>query len=236
MRPQILATVALVLVAAAGASGQNYQPTPVPRTGAIGRAWYRDADPLFFAGDLYYPAGPTVYFNGDTMVPTGTYDGVMLYTDATIEPYTVVLVPVTNRLMRRYERVLEGHLPSRRANRSYYPNEYEESEAPAEEAQPQEPGYGYERGGVPPTPQAAEVPLEPFLVETARKPLDNLGIWVSFQGYRWRHAGEAVPLDPGKMPTVGDYFGVHVYADPRTPYVIYIPSRGNLVAPFRRTE
>ena len=74
-----------------------------------------------------------------------------------------------------------------------------------------------------------------MLVETARKPIGNLGIWVSFQGYRWEHAGDAVPLDSVKLASVGQYHGRPVYADAGTPYVIYIPLRANLVAPFRRT-
>ncbi len=236
MRSPVFASAVLVLLTAIPVLGQDYQPTPAPRTPAIDRTWYRDADPLFFAGDLYYPAGPTVYFNGDTMVPTGAYDGITLYADTTIEPYTVILVPARDSLMRPYERVLEGHLPPRTANRSFYPSE-QESEAPeAEEAQMRERGYRAQPTEPPAEPAVAGPAFEPFLIETARKPIDNLGIWVSFNRYRWTQAGDAVPLDTATMTSVGTYYGVPVYADARTPYVIYIPTRANLVAPFRRAQ
>jgi len=236
MRPPILATAVLALLAATTVLAQDYQRTPIPETPAIDRTWYRDAEPLFFAGDLYYATGPTVYFNRDTMVPTGAYDGITLYADTTIEPYTIVFVPVADQLMRPYERVQEGYLPPRTANRTYYPPAQEEPETWAAEAQPREHRYGEQRREIAPMPEGPEAAFQPFLAETARKPLDNLGIWVSFQGYRWTHAGEAVPLDAARMSAIADYYGRQVYADPHTPHIIYIPSRANLVAPFRRAE
>ena len=91
----------------------------------------------------------------------------------------------------------------------------------------------------PPEEPEANVPFEErpggLLVRTARKPNDSAGMWLLFQGYRWEQAGEAVELDPAKLTRVGDYHGLSVYADARTPYVVYVPFRANLVAPFRRT-
>ena len=58
-----------------------------------------------FAGDLYYPAGAAVFFDGNTMVRSGHYNGVPLYTDTTLEPYSVVYVPLERGLMQPYERL-----------------------------------------------------------------------------------------------------------------------------------
>ena len=246
MRPKLLVTVAVCSLAATAALAQvNYEPTPRPRTSAVDRDWYRDGDPIPFAGDLYYPDGPTVYFNGNTMVPTGSYDGVTLYADTTLEPYSVVFVPVGDKLLRPYERVREGYPMGRTGrigNRGGYPAY--STESGEDQPYPRQGGVG----GQPPPPQRDrrrsgppqrgapfEERPEELLVETVRKPIDNLGIWVLFQGYRWEHAGDAVPLDPAKLVSVGQYYGLPVYADARTPYVIYIPLRDNLVAPFRRT-
>ena len=60
---------------------------------------------MIFAGSLYYPAGPVVFFNGDVMVRTGYYYGVPLYADTTIEPYSIVLVPIGRGQMQPYERL-----------------------------------------------------------------------------------------------------------------------------------
>ncbi len=251
MRPRILGPLVVVLLGATAVLAQvNYEPTPPPATAANDRSWYRNGDPIPFAGDLYYQTGPTIYFNGNTMVPTGLYDGVTLYADTTLEPYSVVFVPVGDSLLRPYERLRTGDLAGTTGSRtptfpvgiSRYP-----SSRPRAEVQEQRP-VRRQRGRVarpsePPMPPPEEPEVnQPFeerrgawLVETVRKPKDNAGLWVSFQGYRWEQAGEAIPLDPARLTRVGDYYGHPVYADARTPYVVYIPFRANMVAPFRRT-
>ncbi len=234
MRPlRLLLPCALAcLVATAALAQVDYQPTPPPRTAATDRAWYRNGDPIPFAGGLYYPAGPNVYFNANTMVPTGDYDGVTLYADTTTEPYSVVFVPIGDKLLRPYEPQRPDTRVGRAGNEDY---------APTEQAAPR--GRGPRRFARQPMPagpsagpgsrsaEAGEV-----LVQSVRKPDDNLGLWLSFQGFRWTSAGDAVPLDRSRLASVGTYFGVPVFADSRTPYVIYVPSRANLVAPFRRSS
>jgi hypothetical protein len=248
MRPRILGPLAVAVLTATAALAQvNYEPTPPPDTSATDRSWYLNGDPIAFAGDLYYQTGPTIYFNGNTMVATGSYDGVTLYADTTLEPYSLVFVPVGGSLVRPYERLRSGDLAGTTGSRmptfpvqiSRYPRS-----GPRRDVQDQRPPQ--RQGGhvrpprprLPPPPEASEPVEEPqglLLVQTARKPNDNAGIWVSFQGYHWEHAGEAVTLDSVRLSRVGDYYGLAVYTDARTPYVIYIPWRANLVTPFRRT-
>src|SRR5918999_1602212 len=86
------------------------RPTDPPIVTAENDAWYRQREPVLFAGDFYYPAGATVFFNGNTMVRTGHYNGVPLYADTTVEPYSVVLVPIAGGLMQPYERIRGGDL------------------------------------------------------------------------------------------------------------------------------
>ncbi len=232
MRPlRLLPPFALAcLVATAALAQVDYQPTPPPRTSATNRAWYRNGDPIPFAGGLYYPAGPNVYFNANTMVPTADYDGVTLYADTTLEPYSVVFVPIGDKLLRPYEPARPDTRVGRSGRGDYAP---EEQQAPPARAprrfarQPMRPGPSTETGL-----QGAEA--SELLVQTVRKPDDNRGLWLSFQGFRWTSAGDAIPLDRSRLASVGSYFGLPVFADSRTPYVIYIPSRANLVAPFKR--
>lgn len=85
-------------------------PNPVPQVTAAGASWQINGEPVFYAGDFYYPAGSTVYFDGNVMVRVGTYRSVPIYVDATLEPYSIVYVPVGGRLMRPYERRRSGDL------------------------------------------------------------------------------------------------------------------------------
>ena len=87
--------IALALLTAASASAQvQSRPTEAPIVTAENESWYRLGEPLQFSGDLFYPAGARVFFNGNSMVRTGHYNGVPLYADTTLEPYSLVFVPV----------------------------------------------------------------------------------------------------------------------------------------------
>ena len=104
-------TVLLACLAAAPAAAQGIsQPTPPPIVTAENDAWYRQRQPVPFSGDTYYPAGATVFFNGNTMVRCGHYNGVPLYMDATIEPYSAILVPIGGGMLQPYERMRRGEL------------------------------------------------------------------------------------------------------------------------------
>jgi hypothetical protein len=85
-------------------------PERTPRVTAASVGWQRGGEPLFYAGGLYYPSGPTEYFDGNLMTRTGTIDGVPVYENRTLEPWSVVYVPVGGNLLRPYERRREGSL------------------------------------------------------------------------------------------------------------------------------
>jgi hypothetical protein len=113
MRGGALALVVAVMVALAGrhAETQVYRhETPPPLVTAAGEAWQVNGEPVFYAGNYYYPAGATVFFDGKVMVRTGVYRGVPLYADVTLEPYSIVYVPIGGAIMRPYERRREGDL------------------------------------------------------------------------------------------------------------------------------
>lgn len=106
----IAAVFGLMLVTAPAFAQMQTRPTDPPTTTAAGESWYRLREPLTFSGELYYPAGAAVFFNGNVMVRTGHYNGVPLYVDATLEPYSIVYVPIGRGQMQPYERPRRGAL------------------------------------------------------------------------------------------------------------------------------
>ena len=114
----------LALAAAPAAAQVLTRPTDAPQVSAAGEAWYQLREPIQYAGELYYPAGAAVFFNGNSMVRTGHYNGVPLYADATRDPYSVVYVPIGRGQLQPYERLRRGDLagthrqPSCRRSRS----------------------------------------------------------------------------------------------------------------------
>jgi hypothetical protein len=109
----------LVLISAAPAMAQvQSRPADAPIVTADNDPWYIAREPIQFAGDVYYPAGAAVFFDGNKMVRSGNFDGVPLYSDTTIEPYSVVYVPVSRGLMQPYERLRQGNLAGTTGSRA----------------------------------------------------------------------------------------------------------------------
>ncbi len=107
--PTAFLFAAMAFPALGNAQVYRYE-TPPPAVNATRSAWQLAGEPLFHAGSYYFPAGATVFFDGRVMVRTGVYEGVPLYEDATLEPYSIVYVPVGGAVMRPYERRREGEL------------------------------------------------------------------------------------------------------------------------------
>lgn len=82
----------------------QWYPTPPPIVTAENERWYLRSEPVMFAGHLYYLAGPAIHFLANEMVRSGSYKGIPLYTRTTIEPYSVVFVPIGGGRMQPYER------------------------------------------------------------------------------------------------------------------------------------
>jgi hypothetical protein len=100
-----------LLLSATPAFGQVFsRPTDPPAVDAASESWFRQREPIQIGGDTYLPAGATVFFNGNVMVRTGHYNGVPVYADTTLEPYSVVFVPAGRGLMQPYERPRRGAL------------------------------------------------------------------------------------------------------------------------------
>ncbi|HXE80140.1 MAG TPA: hypothetical protein VNK41_05275 [Vicinamibacterales bacterium] len=251
-----LAAVALmfVVVGTAGAAAQVLdRPTPRPTRTAVNEDWYVDRLPIFVNGDYYYPAGASVFFDQNTMVLTGFYDGVPIYVDTTLEPHSIIFVPVARGLMQPYERRRAGDIVGTTGSRppSFPLQRDAEARLSLGEVgipEPPSPPFG---GAVLPDPWPGEhtptrtIPdarnAEPAplpgsgVVRSPRKPRPTDGVWIEFQGSRWYAAGPAVVFDPTAFDQVGEYNGFPVFRSRvSTGDRIYIPSRSGIVAPYER--
>ena len=251
------AAVLLLLAATSAAAQVQSRPTDPPLVTAANESWYQLREPIDFAGVLYYPAGAAVFFNGNEMARVGHYNGVPLYMDTTIEPYSVILVPVRRGLLQPYERRRQGDLvgttgsrtPSFPVRTSITPVDtfgVPQAAVPPTELQqpigaisvftPNEPAATAERmaASAPAAPPAAlPVRQDPPMV-SLMQPENNDGLWVRFAGEKWLSAGAAVPLRASDFRVVGDYAGFPVFARAGEEGMIYLPTRAGLIAPYKR--
>jgi hypothetical protein len=119
----VVAGVTLLLAGAGAGPGAAaaqgiVRQTAAPFITAEGEEWLRRGEPIVFGGSLYYPAGPTVFFEHQRMVRSGWYRGIPLYSDVTLEPFSVLFVPVARGLMRPYERPRVGPLAGTTGSRT----------------------------------------------------------------------------------------------------------------------
>ena len=93
------------LCAAGAAHAQpTRQPVPAPLVTAEGKYWYHTGEPLVYAGNVYYPLGTQVLFNGNEMIRNGEYDGLPLYSATATDPLGIVFVPLSGGFMHPYQR------------------------------------------------------------------------------------------------------------------------------------
>src|SRR5436853_2777834 len=124
MRPLVLSLFLfmMVLFPKLGNAQAYFLPTPPPQVTAANASWQINGEPVFYQGDFYFAAAPTVYFDGNVMKRTGVYRGIPLYEDSSLVPYSIVYVPVGGNVMRPYERKRYGELAGTVGSRApWYP-------------------------------------------------------------------------------------------------------------------
>jgi|RhiMetdeSRZDD1v2_1073273.scaffolds.fasta_scaffold95876_2 hypothetical protein len=252
--PQLLAVVVVVLVLLpfTAAAQMTMRPTPVPIVTAENSWWYLSTEPITFAGSIYYPAGPEIYFNPYEMVRSGEFRGVPLYSKTTIEPFSKVFVPLPGGRMLPYERRRAGDLAGTTGSTApSFPvvNPSEEMMDPTT--------YGIAQAAVSPTMYTqmigSDVPVSAGVVPaavatsgvayepprgplmTARLPQGLNSVFVTYGDKQWFSSGQAVLLDTTRFRRVGDLHGFAVYAregDENTIYVSVTTQTETLVAPY----
>ena len=217
----------------------NSRPTDPPIVSAENDAWYRLGQPVVVSGEFYYPAGPVTFFNGDVMVRVGHYNGVPLYANTTLEPHSMVFVPIGRGQMQPYERLRSGDLAGTSGSRlPSFPGRSDR--LPREIAAIPE---------LPPVPQAvgtfstvtperpvATTGIEPgvAVVPPLRrgKPFTYESVSVQFKGEKWVMAGPSMEM-PAGLVQIAEYKGFPVYARKgQQNERIYLPLTAARVAPF----
>jgi hypothetical protein len=241
MRPVVLAGFLSCLVVTSSVAAQVLdRPTPKPTRTAVNETWYVDREPIFVAGDYYYPAGASVFFDHNTMVLSGFYGNVPIYVDATLEPHSLVFVPIGRGLMQPYERRRAGDIVGTTGSRAPSFPVQKDAEAMLGQMPDYDPTSSL--SAVTPSrtihdPVAAEPAPLPGqgIVRTARPPRATDGVWILFKNTRWFAAGPAVVFDPTAFERIGEYETFSVFrARGGLGDVIYIPSREGLVAPYAK--
>lgn len=227
MRCWMAVVVMVVLQVSAPAAGQ-IADTDASRF-ASSADFRFSGDPVVMGGASYYPSGPTVFFDGATMVRSSSFKGVPVYVDATRDPYNVVYVPIGGKLMRPYER--------RRADLTADTLVTPPASEPAEAEVPA--GEGAEVVAQPPS-SAAQVPRAtpwmPGHAMSARQPGANRGIWIMFADRVWILA-DRQPYVISGFTASGTYHGFPVYRDPSRPREIYVSSgAGDFIARYTLEE
>lgn len=241
----------------------NMQPTRPPLVTAENERWYQAGEPLMFAGNIYYPAGAAIHFNANEMIRSGSYRGIPVYSRTTIEPYSVVFVPIAGGLMQPYERPRTGDLAGTSgSSASALPvavgsagvDSYSSLQAPAPPAigaalvdeysvSPLTHPDSSERRVWEPDARDPSVgtsgefagPQPPLPI----RPGAANGIFVEFENRRWFSSGPPVALNSRRLTRIGQFHDFPVYATrSRGPATIYIPvARGmDAVAPFSKRK
>jgi hypothetical protein len=226
------------------------QETPQPTVTAENEQWYQMREPVMFAGEYYYPAGPAIHFLANEMVPSGLFHGVPLYSRTTIEPYSVVFVPIGGGMMQPYERRRTGDLvgttgstvpalPVDIGSASTSSRSIQAASPPVVSSQPiQEPPVGAYASDLltrsrETTAQPGAQPTDRLLGVAGRvspsrstKTPDrdaSKGIFVEFQHERWYSTARPQSLDPGSLKQIGEWHGFPVYTRGSNGSTIYIP-------------
>jgi hypothetical protein len=224
---------------------QLYPAVP-PIVTAENERWYLSGEPLMFAGNLYYLSGPPIHFNANEMVRSGSYQGVPLYTRTTLEPYSIVFVPIDGGRMQPYERRRTGELVGTSGSTisalpavipTFIDRPTPWIQAPAPPVIGSRPVHESSvrpdalRRGLPSRPPTAgRDDAGPSGVERAQSPPPPVrrgaanAMFMEFNNSRWFVNGPPVLLDTRMLTRIGQSDGFPVYTDRNSRNsTIYVP-------------
>ena len=259
--PRLFAFLAAVVCASSVSFAQiSLQPTPDPIVVADDQPWYLNGTPITYAGNIYYPAGPQVHFSRYEMYRSGFFQGIPLYSRGTLEPYSIVFVPLRGGLMQPYERRRAGDvagtvgsttpsfpvvLPAEqddeaaRAGLTYYQapmppmlGRVPPEYLPGAEPYGRTPPEAVGLGGSMNPPEG----LAAARIQTLRRPKGLNAVFIEYGGRTWFSDGPAVEHSGERFTRLEDYEGFAVYREPgdrRRIYVALFRDGPGLVAPYR---
>jgi hypothetical protein len=205
-------------------NAQVYQfLTPPPDISAASAPWQISGEQIVVGGLVYNATRGFRLFDGHVMAQTGLYDGVPVYSDTTIEPYSEIYVPVGDSRMRVYERRRERELAGTTGSHApTYPVESRYGR-PGSDRVAGMSKMGHH--GMVATRRASEspIPVEPqpprhtlILTRVPPSGAPN-GVWMEFKGARWYSDGAAAQFSTDRFEPIGDYRGFPVYRDRTSP-------------------
>ena len=234
--------VALTVVAAA----QSAVPSTAPTVTAENEPWFLNGEPVSFGGNLYFPSGAQIYFNANEMIRSGFHFGVPLYTRTTLEPYSVVYVPLANGRMQPYERPRTGELtgtagstpvtlptpgstvpPGGLAPQAAGPPAATTQMTPVQMPRPMvvtPPASAPVAPDEPRVGTSGRTPARPTRVQIGGRPQGANAMFIEYRGVRWFPSGGPVPIDPSALVRLEDYRGFAVWAPEPDATEIFIPS------------
>jgi hypothetical protein len=223
----VVAVLIVVTLLPKSGRAQVYQfATPAPQVTATASPWQIDNQPISVQGIVYYPTAFVRPFDGNVMTQVGYFDRVPIYADKTLEPFSIVYVPVA-RGMRSYERARVGEMAGTTG-----------SQAPTLPVQPvsavatEQPVAGGcvvgTRGAAVPTATDRALPVTVMPrpaathVETVPRPRATDGVWIRYDGAKWYSDGAAVPFTSDRFTKVGTYRGFPVYRERGNAHEIWV--------------
>jgi len=84
--------------------------TPAPEVTAAAADWQARSEPIVVNGLVYFPTRAFRLFDAQVMQQTGVYERVPVYSNVTLEPYSILYVPISRSNFRVYERRRDGDL------------------------------------------------------------------------------------------------------------------------------
>lgn len=112
MRPFVLGlflSVAVLFPKTGNAQVSPFRTAP-PEVTAAAADWQINSEPITVGGLVYYSTRSFRFFDGQVMTQIGIVDRVPVYADTTLEPFSILYVPVSRDRMREYERRRDGEL------------------------------------------------------------------------------------------------------------------------------
>jgi len=201
-----------------------------PDVSAADASWQVNSQPIVVEALIFYPTREYRQFDGQVMAQIGVYQGVPIFADTTLEPWSLVYVPVGRERLRAYERPRTRELAGTSGSRSasfVTPPSSAGNPATYTTATPPAPGPPVVEdrpvgtaGALVPRPagmnrEVADIPQRARAtrtrLETIPRPSTANGVWLEFGGNRWYSAGSAVPFMPDRFTPVGQYRGFTVY-------------------------
>jgi hypothetical protein len=234
-------TVAVLLPKTGNAQVYQFR-TPSPVLTATAADWQINSDPIVVSGLIYYPTRGFRFFDGQVMMQVGVVDRVPVYADSTLEPFSVIYVPIGRDRMREYERRRDAELAGTTGSRApSFPGVSPSAQALRETSAGaigtsgvvglSQPPLAAAAPAIQPTASPVSVGISGnvttpvgtagadrglarrTLIESIPRPSGANGVWLEFNGARWYADGPATRFSPDRFEPVGDYRGFPVYRD-----------------------